>query len=128
THDYSLPTDGSKRQPEPQLTVESKPAPEATRAQKPRAAEAPTAAPITTPEPEQFALLKAIPPPPIKAPEETEITPPPIVAESNPPAESERKPDLPASDFQAQKEETRIKGGLTNRGPSAVNAVGTPLG
>jgi outer membrane biosynthesis protein TonB len=132
THDYSLPTDGSKPQPEPQLAVESKPAPAATRAPKPKASEAPlstqTAAPITTPEPEQFALLKGVPPPPIKAPEETEVTPPPIVAESNPLAASERKPDLAASNFQAQKEETRIKGGLTNHGPSAVNAVGTPLG
>jgi outer membrane biosynthesis protein TonB len=126
THDYSLPTDGSK--PEPQLTAESKPAPEAATAPKPKAKEAPTAAPISTPEPEQFALLKTIPPPPIKAPEETEVTPPPTVADSNPPAASKRKPDLAASNFQAQKEETRIKGGLTSRGPSSVNAVGTPLG
>jgi outer membrane biosynthesis protein TonB len=125
THDYSLPTDGSKPQPE------SQPAPEATRDSKPKASEAPppaTAAPITTPEPEQFALLKTLPPPPIKAPEETEVTPPPIVTDSNLLAASERKPDRPASNFEAQKQETRIKGGLTNRGPSAVNAVGTPLG
>ena len=43
THDYSLPTDGSKPQPEPQSTVapESKPAPEATTPPKPKPSEAP---------------------------------------------------------------------------------------
>ena len=35
-----------------------------------------TAAPVTTPEPEQFAMLKSTPPPPIKAPDETEPSPP----------------------------------------------------
>jgi outer membrane biosynthesis protein TonB len=129
THDYSLPTDGSNRPPESQLTVESKPVPDAPKAKAPEAApSAPKAEPITTPEPEQFALLKTMPPPPIKAQEETEISPPPTVIDSKPPAASERKPDLAASNFQAQKEETRIKGGLTSRGPSSVNAVGTPLG
>ncbi len=130
THDYSLPTDGSKPQPETQSTIapESKPPSEVNRPPKAASLPTPIVAPVTTPEPEQFALLKTIPPPPIKAPEETERTPPPIVADSNPSVASERRPDLAASNFQAQKEETRIKGGLTNRGPSAVNAVGTPLG
>jgi outer membrane biosynthesis protein TonB len=133
THDYSLPTDGSKRQPEPQSTVgESKPAPEATTAPKPKASEAPlstpTTAPITTPEPEQFALLKTIPPPPIKAPDETEPSPPPVLADSTPPVEPGPTPDLTSSNYQAQKEETRLTGRLTNRGPSSVNAIGTPLG
>ena len=98
THDYSLPTDGSKPQPEPQSTVapESKPAPEATTPPKPKASEAPistpTAAPVTTPEPEQFAMLKSTPPPPIKAPDETEPSPPPgcrsVSATSGPEAET----------------------------------------
>ena len=127
THDYSLPTDGAKPQPEPQ----SKPAPEAT-TPKPRASEAPistpTAAPAVTPEPEQLAMLKSTPPPPIKAPDETESSPPPVVAESAPPAAPRPKPELAASNYQAQKEETRITGRLTNRGPSSVNAIGTPLG
>jgi outer membrane biosynthesis protein TonB len=130
THDYSLPTDGSKPQPEPQSTVapESKPAPKATTPPKARASEAPLSTPATTPEPEQLAMLKTIPPPPIKAPDETEPSPPPVVAESAPPVAPRPKPELAASNYQAQKEETRVTGRLTNRGPSSVNAIGTPLG
>jgi len=134
THQFSLPTDGSKPQPEPQSTVapESKPTPAATTPPKPKASEAPvstpTAAPVTTPEPEQLAMLTSTPPPPIKAPDETEPSPPPVVTESAPPVAPRPKPELAASNYQAQKEETRITGRLTNRGPSSVNAVGTPLG
>jgi outer membrane biosynthesis protein TonB len=128
THQFSLPSDGSKPQPEPQSTVapESKPA---TTSAKPKASEAPistpTAAPATTPKPEQLAMLTSTPPPPIKAPDETEPSLPPVVAES---AVPRPKPELAASSYQAQKEETRVTGRLTNRGPSSVNAVGTPLG
>jgi outer membrane biosynthesis protein TonB len=130
THDYSLPTDGSKPQPEPQSIVapESKPAPKATTPPKARASEAPLSTPATTPEPEQLAMLKTIPPPPIKAPDETEPSPPPVVAESAPPVAPRPKPELAASNYQAQKEETRVTGRLTNRGSSSVNAIGTPLG
>lgn len=128
THDYSLPTEGSKPQPEPPATVamEAQPAP------KPQASEAPasspTIAPAATPDPEQYAMLKSSPPPPIKAPDETETSPPPEVAASAPPAAPRPKPELAASSYQAQKEQTRITGRLTTRGPSSVNAVGTPLG
>jgi outer membrane biosynthesis protein TonB len=132
THAYSLPTDGAKPQPEPQSTVapESKPTP-ATAPPKPEPSQAPVstpkpAPPVSTPEPEQFAMLKSSPPPPIKAPDETE--PSPEVATSAPTAPSRPKPELAASSYQAQKEETRITGGLTTRGPSSVNAVGTPVG
>lgn len=130
THDYSLPTDGSKPQPKPQSTVapESQPAPEATAPPKPRASEAPTAAPVSTPEPEQLAMLKSTPPPPITAPDETEPLTPPDAVASAPPLAPRPKPELAASSYQAQKEETRISGNITNRGPSRVNAVGTPLG
>jgi len=130
THDYSLPTDGSKPQPERPATVptESEPPP----APKPQPTEAPaskpTVAPAFTPEPEQYAMLKSSPPPPIKAPDETETSPPPDVAASAPPAAPRPKPELAASSYQAQKEQTRITGRLTTRGPSSVNAVGTPLG
>jgi outer membrane biosynthesis protein TonB len=129
THQFSLPTDGSKPQPELQSTVapESKPALAATTPSKPKAPEAPIVT-QTTPEPEQLAMLTARPPPPIKAPDEREPSPPPLVAASAPPAAPRSKPELAASSYQAQKEETRIAGSLTNRGPSSVNAVGTPLG
>ena len=131
THDYSLPTDGSKPQPEPQSSVapESKPTPASTPA-KPEPSEAPlstpTAAPVATPEPEQLAMLRSTPPPPIKAPDETE--PSPERPASAPTAAPRPNPALAPSSYQAQKEETRITGRLTNRGPSSVNAVGTPLG
>jgi outer membrane biosynthesis protein TonB len=129
THDYSLPTEGSKPQPETQSVVDSKPVAEAPAPPKPKASEAPvpTAAPVTTPEPEQFAMLKSTPPPPINAPDETEPSPPPEVAAA-PPRAPRPKPELPASNYQAQKEETRITGNITTRGPSSVNAVGTPIG
>jgi len=131
THDYSLPTDGSKPQPEPQTTVapESTIAPETTAPPKATTPiPAPTAAPITTPEPEQLAMLKSSPPPPIKAPDETESSPPPAVTESAPAVAPRPKPQVAASNYQAQKEENRITGRITNRGPASVNAVGTPLG
>ncbi|HEV2843159.1 MAG TPA: hypothetical protein VGW39_17700 [Chthoniobacterales bacterium] len=132
THDYSLPTDGSKPQPEPQSTAapESKPAPAPTTPPPEKVSEAPTpiAAPATTPEPEQFAMLKSSPPPPIKAPDETESSPPPVMEAPAAPVVPRPKPELAASNYQAQKEQTRISGSLSNRGPSSVNAVGTPLG
>lgn len=130
THDYSLPTDGSKPQPEAQSTVapESKPAPEVTTQPKPKSTEAPIPAPATTPEPEQFAMLTSTPPPPIKAPDETESSPPPVIEAPAAPAVPRPKPELAASNYQAQKEQTRISGRLSTRGPSSVNAVGTPLG
>ena len=131
THQFSLPTDGAKPQPEPKSTVapESKPTP-ATAPPKLEPSQAPVStpkpAPVSTPEPEQFAMLKSSPPPAIKAPDETE--PSPEVAASEPTAAPRPKPELAASSYQSQKEETRITGRLTNRGPSSVNAVGTPLG
>ena len=127
THQFSLPTDGSKPQPESKSTVapESKPPSAPTAPPKAKPVET---APATTPEPEQLAMLKSTPPPPIKAPDETETAPPPVVAPSPPPAAPRPKPEQAASNYQAQKEENRITGRLTNRGPSSVNAVGTPLG
>jgi outer membrane biosynthesis protein TonB len=134
TQQFSLPTDGSKPQPETQPTVapESKPTPAVTPAPSAKPSEAPTASPtappVATPEPEQFAMLTATPPPPIKAPDEVEPSPPPVVSASAPPPAPRPKPEVAASNYQAQKQETRISGRLTTRGPSSVNAVGTPLG
>ncbi len=129
THDYSLPTDGSKPQPPAPAAPDTPPAPEPTPAPKaPTPIPAPSAEPFTTPEPEQLAMLKSSPPPPITAPDETESTPPPVVPESVPKMAPRPKPEVAASNYQAQKEQSRITGRLTNRGSSSVNAVGTPLG
>jgi hypothetical protein len=131
THDYSLPTDGSKPEPRSTVAPESKPPPAPTTPAKAMVSEplsTPMAAPANTPEPEQFAMLKSSPPPPIKAPDETEPSPAPVTEAPAAPAVPRPKPELAASDYQAQKEQTRISGRLSNRGPSSVNAVGTPLG
>lgn len=134
TQQFSLPTDGSKPQPEAQPSVApaSKPRPALTPAPSAKPLETPKAKPsvppVSTPEPEQFAMLTSTPPPPIKAPDEVEPSVPPVVSASAPPPAPRPKPEVAASNYQAQKQETRISGRLTTRGPSSVNAVGTPLG
>jgi outer membrane biosynthesis protein TonB len=70
----------------------------------------PSQAPTTTPAPDQLALLTKTP------------TPPPV-AQSTP-----SQPQQPKSSYRALKEQTRIRGNISNRGISSVNAVGTPLG
>jgi outer membrane biosynthesis protein TonB len=128
THDYSLSTDGSKPVPQAPVAPDSPPAPEPTAAPKATTPIPAPTAPLTTPEPEQLAMLKSSPPPPIKAPDETETSPPPVVPESRPAVAPRPKPQAAASNYQAQKEQNRITGGISNRGPSSVNAIGTPLG
>ncbi len=108
----SLPADGGRTQAQKQPAPEAQPTPSA--------APQPTA----TPEPEQFAMLTSTPTPPANvAPSAT-----PEVASTPPQPEPQPTTERAASDFRAQKEQTRISGRLTNRGPAAVNAVGTPLG
>jgi outer membrane biosynthesis protein TonB len=129
THDYSLPSKGSRPQPEAKPTPPpATPMPTARSTATPRPTPVATPEPIATPAPEQFAMLKATPPPPLHNPDEVEATPAPEVPPSAPPIISRPLPQRPASDYQQQKQETRISGRITNRGQSAVNAVGTPLG
>jgi outer membrane biosynthesis protein TonB len=134
TQQFSLATDGSQPKPEAQSTIapEPKPTPPLPPAPSAKPSEAPsvkpTVPPVSTPEPEQFAMLTSTPPPPIKAPDEVEASPPPVVSASAPPLAPRPKPEVASSNYQAQRQETRITGRLSNRGPSSVNAVGTPLG
>ena len=67
----------------------------------------PTAQPTVTPG--QLAMLRATPTP-------------------SPESRPSSTPQQQASSYQAFKEQTRQTGRITNRGISAVNAVGTPLG
>jgi outer membrane biosynthesis protein TonB len=113
THDFSLQTQGSTPQSQLPPPSESKPTPP------------PAATP--TPDPEQLAMLTSTPPPPIKAPDETP-SPTPETATSIAPPTQRPQPDAPTSRYQAQKQEKRMAGSISNRGPSSVNAVGTPLG
>jgi len=81
--------------------------PQPSVAQQPSTTPAPTVQPTPTVKSDQFAMLTKSP------------TPRPSVANT---------PQAPASSYQAYKEKTRLAGSITNRGTSAVNAVGTPLG
>jgi outer membrane biosynthesis protein TonB len=119
THDFSLQAQGAE--PLPRQTPE----PKAKPSEPPRS---PTPAPSPSAEPEQLAMLTATPPPPMKAPDEPEPSPTPDVAASVAPIAPRPRPESPASNYQAQKQQTRIAGSISNRGPTAVNAVGTPLG
>src|SRR2546423_3778824 len=115
THDFSLQTQGSTPQPQqPSPPPETKPSPPPAKS--------------PTPDPEQLAMLKSTPPPPIKAPDETEPSPTPDAAASVAPPAPRPKPETPASNYQAQRQQTRIAGSISRQGPSSVNAVGTPLG
>ena len=114
THDFSLAMQGSTPQPQqPSPPPETKPSPPPVKS--------------PTPDPEQLAMLKSTPPPPIKAPEETPSPTPDSAASVAPPA-PRPKPETPASNYQAQRQQTRIAGSISRQGPSSVNAVGTPLG
>jgi outer membrane biosynthesis protein TonB len=114
THDFSLQAQGSAPQPQLPPPSESKPTPP------------PAATP--TPDPEQLAMLTSTPPPPIKAPDETQPSPTPDSAASAAPPAPRPLPDAPSSRYQAQKQQKKMAGSISNRGPSSVNAVGTPLG
>jgi hypothetical protein len=81
--------------------------PQPSVAQQQSATPAPTVQPTPTTKSEQFAMLTNTP------------TPQPSAAST---------PQAPASAYQPYKEKTRLAGAITNRGISAVNAVGTPLG
>jgi len=126
THDFSLQSEGSQPQPE-----QPKPEQPTTPAPKPKASEppktTPSPQPSSSPEPEQLAMLTT-PPPAIKGPDETEPSPSPDVAASMAPVAPRPKPQAPSSSYQSQKQQTRVAGSISNRGPSSVNAVGTPLG
>jgi outer membrane biosynthesis protein TonB len=67
----------------------------------------PTAQPTPISKSEEFAMLTSTP------------TPRPSAAST---------PQAPRSSYQPLKERTRLAGSISNRGTSAVNAVGTPLG
>ncbi|CAN5556800.1 hypothetical protein BH20VER3_BH20VER3_04820 [soil metagenome] len=82
-----------------------------------------------SPEPEQLALLTQTPTP-IPSPPETEKKeeiPTPTETPTPTPEPSETPP-APASSYRDLQQKTLIRGGINNRGRSAVNAVGTPAG
>jgi outer membrane biosynthesis protein TonB len=120
-HAQTFARDGAAAKPTPAPTAPPKasPTPEAT------------VAPTATPEPDldQLALLTQTPSPIPSPPSEQEKTdiPTPTMTPFPTPERSETPP-TPASAYHNLEEQTMIRGGINNRGRSAVNAVGTPLG
>jgi outer membrane biosynthesis protein TonB len=126
TQNYSLPSQGAPPQPQSQPTATPPPA---TPTPKATPVPTPKVEPTATPEPEQFAMLKATPPPPLSEPQEAEATPTATPPTTTPLASARPLPERPSSAYQPQKQETKITGRISNRGArSAVDAVGTPLG
>jgi hypothetical protein len=85
----------------------AQPQPSAAPQQTPMPSAVPRPTPV--PEAEQLAMLTSTPTPAIQPTAAVE-------------------PQRPQSSYRAQKEQTRLRGLITNRGASAVNALGTPLG
>ena len=132
TQDYSVPTEGAQPQvaaAPPAPVVTPTPAPAQTPTPRPTVTPKPTPLPepLATPAPDQLAMLSGTPPPPLLDPEEPEPT---LEVGPTAPAVAPRPlPERPAaSAYRQQQEETKITGSITNRGPTAANAVATPLG
>ncbi len=120
-HEQSFARDGSAPPPSPAPAAPPKasPTPETT------------VAPTPTPEPEtdQLALLTQTPTPiPSPASEEEKTDVPTPTETPIPTPEPQKSPPSPASAYRDLQQKTVIRGGINNRGRSAVNAVGTPLG
>ncbi len=119
-HANSFASAGSTPQPKPSPTAPPK--------QEPTPNETiPPAAPTLAPN--QFALLTQTPTPvpsPLQTEQKTEIPTPTETPTPTPPPEE--TPPARASSYQDLQQKTVIRGGINNRGRSAVNALGTPQG
>ena len=117
THAHSLEIEGAKPQPQ----SEEKPTPKPS--EPPKAT--PTPAPTATP-PDQLAMLTLTPTPPPSPSAQPEQSPTP--REQKPTPAPQQPPRQPGSSYRREEIQTRNLGNISNRGRSAVNAVGTPLG
>ena len=121
THEQSFAQKGAQPQPTPAPTARPKSTPTPTPDE--------SVAPTPTPAPDQLALLKQTPTPIPSPPSTEEKTEAPTPSETPSPTPAESAtPPTPASAYRDLQQQTIIRGGITNRGRSAVNAVGTPLG
>ncbi len=105
----------------PRATIAPTPAPTPPPTPSPTATPARTPEPSATPNPELMAMLRATPPPTIRAPEMAETPSPEI-----PPSPTARP--APSTSYRREERLTRMAGNISNRGITSVNAVGTPLG
>ena len=126
--------------PSPQDTPLSQPTPPLFKPQPvpkpPETAEAPKATPpplreVEKPKDDEVAIAEKAKPVPEPI---TRVVPQPEVKPPAPPAPQEKTemaklvtPPQPRPGFQAQQEQTRIEGSITNKGKAAVDAVKTPL-
>lgn len=101
---HSLQIDGAQPQPSAPPMPSVQPSPAATAAPS----QAPTVAP--TPQKDALAMLTK--------------TPAPKPVERSTPVQPQR----PKSAYRPEQVQTRMRGNISNRGQSSVNAVGTPLG
>jgi outer membrane biosynthesis protein TonB len=128
TQQASIAMQGAPPQPPP-APIAATPPPVET--PKPRPSEAPKPTPLPEPlataDPNKFAMLTSTPPPALRDPEDA-ASPPPEVGATPPPITSRPLPELPSTAYQREKQQTRMTGRITDRGASAVNAVGTPFG
>jgi len=122
THENSFDSAGSTPQPKPSPTAPPKEETTPTPSE--------TVVPATpTPAPNELALLTQTPTP-IPSPPDTEEKseiPTPTETPIPTPVPNETPP-APASSYRDLQQKTIIRGGINNRGRSAVNAVGTPQG
>ncbi len=119
-HANSFASAGATPQPKP--TPTAAPKKEAT----PNETVPPAAA---TPAPDQLALLTQTPTPLPSPPDTEEKSEIPTPTEPpTPTPEPSQTPPKPASAYRDLQQKTLIRGGINNRGRSAVNAVGTPQG
>ncbi|CAN5532778.1 hypothetical protein BH18VER1_BH18VER1_00390 [soil metagenome] len=130
TQQSSLASQGSQPQratppPTPDPVETPPPAQTPTPTPQPSATLKPTPLPEPSAAPGQLAMLST-PPPPLRDTEEAEATPSPATPAV--PVLPRPLPERPTTAYQPQNEETKITGSITNRGPSAANAVATPLG
>ncbi|PYL10084.1 MAG: hypothetical protein DME34_01210 [Verrucomicrobia bacterium] len=117
--DLPLPSQEGKERPWMDLETHSasiaqpgaQPQPNSVAQETQQPSQPPQATPETTPitDSEQFALNTSTPRPSVQ----------PSAAPNSQP---------PRSQYRAEKQQTRLAGSITNRGASAVNAIGTPLG
>jgi outer membrane biosynthesis protein TonB len=119
-HENSFANAGAAPQPKPSPTAPPKEEP------TPNETVPPTA---PTPAPNQFALLTQTPSPIPSPPQTEEKTEIPMPTETpTPTPEPTATPPTPASSYRDFQQKTAVRGGISNRGRSAVNAVGTPQG
>jgi hypothetical protein len=118
TQAHSLAIDGARPQPQ----SEEKPTPKPSEPAK----TTPTPPPAETPPPDQLALLRSTPTPPPSPSVQPEQSPTPLKQMPTPAPRQPPRP--PGSSYRREEDRTHNLGNITNRGRSAVNAVGTPLG